>query len=145
MQIIKSNKKHILKLANLELLLWPDNILDDLICETEMLLKSKNNMFLLAIENDIEIGFLHASLRRDYVEGTSGGKVAYLEGIFVREPYQKIGIGKKLLSECETWAKKQGCRELASDCEFDNLSSENFHLKNNFKEVNKIICFVKNL
>ena len=52
---------------------------------------------------------------------------------------------KKLLGECQNWAKNQGCLEFASDCELDNENSLKFHLKMGFAEANRIICFTKRL
>ncbi len=39
------------------------------------------------------------------------------------------------------WALKQGCSELASDCELNNSASKAFHKKVGFKEANRLICF----
>ena len=91
------------------------------------------------------IGFAQCSLRNDYVEGCSHSPVGYLEGIFVLENYRQKGISRQLLLSCETWAKKQGCREFASDCELDNTQSLSFHLACGFEEANRIICFTKKL
>lgn len=46
---------------------------------------------------------------------------------------------------CEKWAKEHCCTEFASDCEVDNLASEQFHKAIGFKEVSRNIHFVKPL
>lgn len=46
---------------------------------------------------------------------------------------------------CEKWAKDNGCSEFASDCEIENEISLTMHLKLGFEEVNRIICFKKDL
>ena len=79
------------------------------------------------------------------MEGTYSSPVGYLEGIFVREEFRHQGIAKQLLFACENWAKEQGCREFASDCELGNTESLRFHLGLGFEEANRIICFVKKL
>lgn len=94
---------------------------------------------------DVPVGFAQCNLRYEYVEGTKTSPVGYLEGIFVKEEYRKRGYAKELLSACEQWAKEQGCREFASDCELSNSESLVFHLKNGFNEANRIICFKKAL
>ncbi len=72
--------------------------------------------------------------------------VGYLEGIFVLEHHRKKGYAKKLLNECEMWAKDKGCKEFASDCEIENDNSLAFHMAMNFTEANRIICcFTKKL
>ena len=83
--------------------------------------------------------------RFDYVEGTKSSPVGYLEGIFVEENFRNKGYAKELLNACENWAKDKGCKEFASDCELDNLTSLKFHLSMGFDEANRIICFKKEL
>lgn len=91
------------------------------------------------------VGFAQCGLRHDYVEGTTGSPVGYLEGIFVEEPYRKQGCAKQLLDCCEQWAKEKSCTEFASDCELDNEISRQFHLGAGFREANRIVCFVKKI
>lgn len=95
--------------------------------------------------DNIPVGFAQCQLRNDYVEGTDTSPVGYLEGIFVKEDYRHKGYAKDLLGECEKWAKLQGCKEFASDCEINNIDSFNFHKAMNFEEANRIICFTKKL
>ena len=47
--------------------------------------------------------------------------------------------------ECEKWAKEKGCSEFASDCDLDNDVSLAFHINMGFTEVNRIICFTKQI
>ena len=84
-------------------------------------------------------------VRHDYVEGTKTSPVGYLEGIFVKEGFRCKGYAKALLSACEEWARANGCREFASDCEIVNESSFLFHKATGFTEANRIICFTKQL
>ena len=91
------------------------------------------------------VGFAQCQLRHDYVEGTGSSPVGYLEGIFVLDGYRKRGYAAELLSECEKWAKEQGCAEFASDCELGNADSVRFHMALGFAEANRIICFRKDL
>jgi aminoglycoside 6'-N-acetyltransferase I len=105
----------------------------------------KEAAFFLAFAESAAIGFAQCQLRRDYVEGTESTPVGYLEGIYVTEGYRKQGIARALLQACEGWAKEQGCREFASDCELTNLESLKFHLNVGFEEANRIICFAKKI
>lgn len=133
------------KAAELAVLLWPDNTLHALTDEFRDLMLNGKAQFFLKYERDIPVGFAQCGLRYDYVEGASSSPVGYLEGIFVREEYRRKGYGKELLSECEKWARAEGCLEFASDCEDDNADSFNFHKSMNFNEANRIICFTKRL
>ncbi len=98
--------------------------------------------FIKYVDN-VPIAFAQCQLRHDYVEGTESSPVGYLEGIFVSNGYRKRGYAAELLTECERWAREQGCTEFASDCEIDNEDSLKFRLSLGFEVMNRIICFKK--
>jgi aminoglycoside 6'-N-acetyltransferase I len=129
--------------AELAVLLWPHHEVDDLEEELKEYI-TKGAIFICFIET-IPVGFAQCNLRIDYVEGTESSPVGYLEGIFVKPEYRVRGIAKELLTQCEAWAKGNGCREFASDCELNNTESLKFHLQVGFDEANRIICFKKML
>lgn len=131
--------------AELAVLLWPDNEINNLEKEMINYIISDNGAVFIYFCETIPVGFAQCNLRNDYVEGTESSPVGYLEGIFVKAEYRKRDIGKKLLIQCEEWAKSKGCCEFASDCELNNTESFKFHLHLGFEEVNRIICFKKNL
>lgn len=131
--------------VELAMLLWPDNEINDLEKEMMNYISSDMGAVFIYFSETIPIGFAQSSLRNDYVEGTGSSPVGYLEGIFVKAEYRKRGIGKKLLNQCEEWAKSKGCSEFASDCEINNTESLEFHLRLGFEEANRIICFKKKL
>src|SRR5690625_5169476 len=110
----------------------------------QLISRSDSKVFLVYQDNEA-IGFAQCQLRYDYVEGTSSSPVGYLDGIFVKEVFRKQGFAKQLVDTCERWAKNKGCREFASDCELENEESLSVHLKMGFSEVNRIICFKKEL
>lgn len=143
--IRKAEQKDLAVLTALALALWPDNEEEALRLELAELLKRADAAMFLACEGGKNIGFAQCQLRRDYVEGTESSPVGYLEGIFVTEEHRHRGVARELLSACESWAREQGCREFASDCELDNTQSLRFHLRMGFAEANRIICFTKRL
>jgi len=105
-----------------------------------------NTAFFLTFADDAVVGFSYVSYRTEYVGGTDGdGTTAYLEGIYVKPPYQGQGIARKLVAMCEDWAREQGCSEFASDCLLDNHDSLAFHLKIGFEESERVILFNKKL
>ena len=118
---------------------------EELLDELKSATNSTGTAIFLKYSNGVAVGFAQCNLRHDYVEGISSSPVGYLEGIFVKEEYRNNGYARELLSACEQWAKEQGCREFASDCEFGNNESLSFHLKTGFIEANRIICFKKSL
>jgi len=42
-------------------------------------------------------------------------------------------------------ARKQGCREFASDCELTNAESQGFHQAVGFEEANRIVAYVRKI
>lgn len=143
--IRKASKNDIRSIANIAVLMWTDNSVDDLADEFSELIAKDTAQIFLKYDNDIPVGFAQCQLRSDYVEGTETSPVGYLEGIFIVEGCRHRGYAKELLRECEKWAKDKGCKEFASDCEIDNMDSFRFHMAMNFTEANRIICFTKKL
>ena len=143
--ICKAEKSDAPVLGQLASQLWPHHTASEMEAEMTELLKLRDAAAFLAYDAEMAVGFAQCSLRHDYVEGTSGSPVGYLEGIYVAENCRSRGIAKALLKACEDWAKDQGCTEFASDCELNNVGSLHFHLNVGFQEVNRIICFTKKL
>ena len=143
--VLKAQKEDLEILADLAVLMWDSHSVGELIAKFSEIISNDKSQFFLKYENDIPIGFAQCQLRYDYVEGTTTTPVGYLEGIFIKNGYRNKGYAKELLSECETWAKENGCKEFASDCEINNIDSFQFHKAMNFTEVNRIICFTKEL
>ena len=141
----KARKEDLEILANLAVLMWNSHSVSELIAKFSNIISNGKSQFFLKYENDIPIGFAQCQLRYDYVEGTTTTPVGYLEGIFIKEDHRNKGYAKELLSACEAWAKENGCKEFASDCEINNIDSFQFHKAMNFTEANRIICFTKEL
>lgn len=132
-------------IVNLASSLWQDSVSGDLYDSFSSVLTNHDCACFLKLADGNAAGFAQCGLRRDYVEGTSSSPVGYLEGIYVKPAFRKLGFATELLHACESWAKTKGCLEFASDCELNNKSSFDFHLKTGFEESNRIICFVKKL
>lgn len=143
--IIRAVIENIEAIANLAVLMWTENTVQDLVDEFTDLVSKEDAQLFLKYYQDIPVGFAQCQLRYDYVEGTDTSPVGYLEGIFIKEEYRHKGYARELLSECEKWAKEKGCKEFASDCEIDNNSSFGFHMAMGFEEANRIICFTKTI
>lgn len=134
------------ELVSMGLSLWPHAKKDELAEEFgESILSLKHKIFLCKNDKNEPIAFIDVSLRSDYVEGSTSNPVGYVEGIYVKPGYRNRGVAKKLIKLAEDWAAKQGCKELASDAELDNIDSQKFHKKIGFKEANKIVCFIRKI
>lgn len=145
MAIRKAEKGDIESVVSLGVLLWGDHGKEDLRREFSGLIASDDGCIFVMFEGEAPVGFAQCQLRHDYVEGTESSPVGYLEGIFVKEEVRRKGYGGELLRECERWAGERGCTEFASDCEFGNEDSFNFHMAMGFAEANRVICFSKEL
>ena len=146
MPVYKKAAENDLKIVtDIAIQLYTDHTYDDIFEENAELLKKDGESMWLCYDGDRPIAYAHASLRYDYVEGTNGGTIGYLEGIYVVSEYRNKGIARELVAICENWARENGCAEFASDCELDNVDSLKFHLKVGFNEAGRIICFTKKL
>lgn len=145
MIIVKANDTNLDEVTNLAMKLWPDNVWAELRSEFEKLLASNKDIVYLAIVEGTHVGFIHMSLRFDYVEGSNSSPVGYIEGIYVDENHRNKGISKKLVKAGEEWSKSLGCTELASDTELDNQESQQFHKRIGFREASRIVSFIKDI
>ena len=130
-------------LAELVKIIWPEHTPDELSGIITDYMTSENSAVFAEIADGQYVGVALCGLRHDYVEGCETSPVGYLEGVSVREAFRHQGIARKLVSECEQWAREKGCTEFASDCELTNTASLRFHLSIGFQEENRIICFRK--
>lgn len=130
-------------LAKLAIQMWSSHTLSELASDFAEIIGNENAVCFMKYVEGKPIGFVQCQLRYDYVEGTETSPVAYLEGIFIQEEYRHKGFAKELLQKCEKWANDKKCSEFASDCELNHI--DRFHLAMGFDEVNRIICFGKEL
>ena len=137
------SKENLTNLANLFLELWEGCDFDKELENCKQILSSESETCLLIKEKDKYVAFIHLTIRSDYVEGSSHSPTAYIEGIFVKEDFRHLGFSRKLVKLAEEWSKQKKCTQLASDTELTNFSSIDFHKKVGFKEVNRIVCFIK--
>jgi aminoglycoside 6'-N-acetyltransferase I len=90
------------------------------------------------------LGFVELSIRA-YAEGCVTDHVAFVEGWFVEQDARGKGVGAALIGAAEVWARAEGCTELGSAAEIENLSSAAAHLAVGFTETGVIRCFKKSL
>lgn len=89
-------------------------------------------------------GFLEASIR-PFVEDCHTDNVGYLEGWFVEPGFRRYGIGGKLVSGAENWARRKGSTEMASDAEVGNDLSLQAHLSLGYEETSRLVHLRKDL
>jgi aminoglycoside 6'-N-acetyltransferase I len=125
--------------------LWPHSSLTRHLTKMAEFLAAPGR-FVQYIEYDsagAPIAFIEASLRTDYVNGTTSSPVAFLEGLYVVPSARRRGVGRTLVATVERWAADQGCTELASDATLDNVQGHRMHLAMGFKESQRVVFFKK--
>ena len=145
MEIEALSKDNIKPLTELILELWTDCRFDEEYENCKCILSSENEICYLVKKQESYIAFIHLTIRTDYVEGATELPVVYVEALFVKPAYRKLGIGKKLVHAGKEWGRQKGCKQFASDTEFHNQASIDFHKQTGFTEVNRIVCFIKDI
>ena len=87
------------------------------------------------------VGFVEASRRVDYVNGTSTSPVAFLEGLYVTPSARRQGVARSLVDAVERWAAAQGCSKLASDSPIENVTAHAAHRALGFQETERVVYF----
>jgi aminoglycoside 6'-N-acetyltransferase I len=91
------------------------------------------------------LGFLEVGLR-SHADGCNPERpVGFVEGWFVREGCRNRGVGASLMRAAEEWARRQGCREMASDTWIDHEGSQRAHEALGFEVVDRCVNFRKAL
>lgn len=125
----------------LRVALWPGSDMD----ETLLNAPERNLVLTFNDANGHAVGFAEASIRKDYVNGTSTSPVAFLEGLYVAPASRGLGIARQLVAAVEQWAGKMGCTELASDALLENTGSHAMHESLGFAETERVVYFLKPL
>lgn len=126
--------------------LWPDftpDILDDEI--QEILADLDNLPVFVAVRPDGACGGFVEAANRSYADGCDTRGVGYIEGWYVDPDLRRQGVGAALIAAAETWARRRGCQEMASDCLLENQVSLQAHLALGYQEKERLIHFCKKL
>lgn len=140
MQIVSPASSYDARWLSLRVQLWPHPEMEHIREMGDAL--ARGHFVRLALSpGDSAAGFVEASKRVDYVNGTSSSPVAFLEGLFVRPTMRHKGIGRALVAEVERWALSEGCTELASDSLLENVAAHAAHRALGFEETERVVYF----
>lgn len=125
--------------------LWSDCPAGEHLAEMTDIARSPDTFVVLLAydEQGRALGLAEASVRHDYVNGSSTSPVAFLEGIYVEPAGRGQGVARSLIAAVERWAAARGCSELASDAALDNLGSQRMHAALGFAETERVVYFLK--
>lgn len=145
MKIRKAEDRDREQWLSLRMELWPRGTRESHLAEMAESLQSNSFRTFVAEHPGGDLcGFAEAALR-SHADGCDTRPVGYLEGILVSPDFQGSGVGRLLVEAAESWALAQGCREMASDCLYDNESSIRFHERLGFEIAEQLIHFKKSL
>ncbi|UII32444.1 GNAT family N-acetyltransferase [Fulvivirga ulvae] len=137
------SKNNLEPLTQLVLKLWTECNYQEEFDNCQQILYSDDQTAFLVKDGEADyVAFIMLSVRKDYVEGTESSPVGYVEGIYVRPEYRRSGIAKGLMETGKTWCKNKDCKEMASDAELHNITSQKFHEYCGYSETNRIVCYV---
>ncbi|MEO8629344.1 MAG: aminoglycoside 6'-N-acetyltransferase [Betaproteobacteria bacterium] len=127
--------------------LWPDDSETEHLAEmTGFLTQPERFVQFVAYAKRCEpVGFVEASVRNDYVNGTSSSLVAFVEGLYVVPAHRRRGVARSLIAAASAWALSRGYLELASDAELQNDVRRSVHRSLGFAETERVVYFRKAL
>lgn len=139
------------QLAKMRSLLWPDSSIEEHARDVSQQLESVTSVGLPVINLVAEasdrmvVGFVEAGLR-SHADGCDTSRpVGYIEGWYVTAEFRNRGIGGKLLTTAEEWARRQGCREMASDALIDHDGTQRAHEALGYSVVDRCVHYRKQL
>ena len=150
-QIRLAQPSDCVELSRLREALWPESSAEKHARELDLILARRMPdtfplTVLIATTPDAAIvGFLEVRLRSHADSCDESWPVGYVEGWFVAEQFRRRGIGAALLRAAEDWARRQGCREMASDAEIENVGSQRAHQALGFVVSGRSVNFRKKL
>lgn len=138
-------------LARLRNALWPTTSTEEHARELKAIVGGTAALTMPLITLVVEVadgtlvGFLEADLR-SHADGCNPARpVGYIEGWYVAETHRRRGIGRKLLTAAEDWARSQGCAEMASDALIANEVSQHAHEALGYQVVDRCVHYRKTL
>jgi aminoglycoside 6'-N-acetyltransferase I len=129
----------------LRALLWPAITEEENRIESPAIIAAADQaVFLAETPRGDVVGFAEVALRQ-LAEGCDTHPVGYLEGWYVRPEARHRGVGRRLMEASEEWARQQGCTEMASDTELENVASTEAHQRLGYTVVARLVAFRKPL
>lgn len=128
----------------LRMQLWPEHSLDELRRDGDALLARGDRAVAFAAKSEgALVGFAEATLRVDFVNGSSTSPVTFLEGLYVVAHCRRQGAARALCGAVERWGAGCGCTEFASDALLENEQGHSVHRALGFTETERVVYFLK--
>jgi aminoglycoside 6'-N-acetyltransferase I len=126
----------------LRLALWPDSTSDKEAAEIAHFLAEPPQpplptLHAAFVSERLEgglCGFAEVSIH-SHAPGCTTDRIGYLEAWYVDPDHRGQAIGRALAAAAETWARAQGCQEMASDTDPSYPNSPAAHASVGYQEV----------
>lgn len=127
--------------------LWPEGTEDTHQAEMKAWCDARDRCaaFVAEAEDGTLVGFVETAIRSESVNGTTTSPVGYLEGLYVIPECRRSGLARALVTAAEVWATGLGCREMASDVDIDNSTSQRAHEALGYEETERTVFYRKAL
>lgn len=124
--------------------LWPEYPLEEHRRDAgDLLARGDGAVTFVAKSDGLLIGFAEATLRVDFVNGSSTSPVTFLEGLYVVPERRRQGVGRALCRAVAGWGAQRGCTEFASDALLENEQGHAVHRALGFQETERVVYFLK--
>ena len=123
--------------------LWPVSSESEHLRDMADTLRRGHHVRLAFAADGSAIGFVEASKRVDYVNGTTSSPVVFIEGLYVEAAARRTGVARTLVDGVENWARAEGCSELASDSPLENVEAHAAHRALGFEEMEGVVYFCR--
>ena len=143
MNIVIAGAEDIDGWVRLRVMLWPDETIDEHRRAAVEWLGHDRRIAFVALDDDLIVGFVEASVRYDHVNGCDTSPVVFLEGTAVAPDRRRRGIGGRLIGEVERWGQALGCTELGSDADEENHEGHALHRALGFEERERVVFYRK--
>jgi aminoglycoside 6'-N-acetyltransferase I len=132
----------------MRLALWPQMDADAQLLDMDVWLSQPDHTVLVvprSADNSARLAGFAEVGTRSVAEGCETTPVGYLEGWYVDPDMRRQGIGAALVRAAEDWARAMGFRELGSDTEISNTTSQAAHAALGFTEAERLVVYRKTL
>jgi aminoglycoside 6'-N-acetyltransferase I len=131
--------------VQMRLALWPHENAEALAKGIDDIVGSNDAWgFIAETADGTPAGFAELTIRK-FANGCETQPVPFLEGIWVKEPLRREGVGARLIGHVEAFLTARGFREMGSDTEIDNRTSQIAHRGWGFSEKERVVYFRKTL
>jgi GNAT superfamily N-acetyltransferase len=101
----------------------------------------KEDRFLLAVDEDLVVGFAHARVAHDLLYEAS----AVISTVLVRRDRRRRGVASRLLSAAEAWAREAGRSRLLLRAEVGQRDLHAFCVARGYEQRSTSLHFVRQL